>query len=161
MRHWLMKSEPDVYSIDDLARDGKTGWEGVRNAQARNSMRDDMRVGDLVLFYHSNAEPSGVAGVAVVSRPAHPDPSQFDPSSPYHDPKSRPAAPTWLQVELSFVARFPRFVPLATLRDDPALAGIPVARKGQRLSVMPIDPAHFAHVCATGGWAPAGGAAHG
>lgn len=154
MRHWLMKSEPEVYSIADLARDGRTGWEGVRNAQARNSMRDDMKVGDLVLFYHSNAEPPGVAGVAVVSRGAHPDPSQFDPASPYVDPKSRPESPTWLQVELSFVAVFPRFVPLATLREDPALAGILVARKGQRLSVMPVEAAHFAHVCALGGWAP-------
>ena len=150
MRYWLMKSEPDVYSIDDLARDGQTTWEGVRNYQARNFMRDDMRVGDRVLFYHSNAEPPGVAGVAAVARTASPDPTQFDRSSPYHDPTSPPDDPRWSTVTLRFVEAFPHLVSLAALKADPALAGLEVTRRGSRLSVHPVDPAHFARIAALG-----------
>ena len=147
-RFWLMKSEPDVYSIDDLARDGQTGWEGVRNYQARNFMRDDMKVGDKVLFYHSNAKPPGVAGVAEVCRAAYPDPAAFDPSSPYFDPKSKPEAPAWLRVDLRFVRRLPRLVPLDALKGDPLLSGMLVTLRGQRLSVQPVSPAHFDRVIA-------------
>lgn len=150
MKHWLMKSEPDVYGIDDLARDGTTTWEGVRNYQARNFLRDDMRVGDLVLFYHSNASPPGVAGVARVSREAYPDPTAHDPASPYFDATAPRDAPRWLMVDVAFVERFPHMVPLDSLKADPALDGMLVLRKGQRLSVQPVAPEHFAHVVALG-----------
>ena len=150
MRHWLMKSEPDVYSIDDLARETSTSWTGTRNYQVRNWLRDDVRVGDRVLFYHSNADITGVAGVAEVSRGAYPDPLAFDPTSEYHDPKSDPAAPRWLTVDIRFVERFPAVVPLAVLKADPALEGMEVTRRGTRLSVHPVDAAHFERVCTLG-----------
>lgn len=150
MRYWLMKSEPDVYSIDDLARDGSTGWDGVRNYQARNFMRDEMKVGDLVLFYHSNADPPGIAGVARVCREAHPDPTQFDPSSKYHDPKSDPDDPRWLMVDVEFVEKFPHLVSLAELKANPKLEGMYVTRRGMRLSVQPVEPAHFEEVVRMG-----------
>jgi predicted RNA-binding protein with PUA-like domain len=145
-RYWLMKSEPDVYSIDDLARDGTTSWSGVRNYQARNFMRDDMKVGDLVLFYHSNAEPPGVAGIAKVVRTAHPDLTALDPRSPYHDPKATPENPIWQMVDVGFVAAFKRLVSLDDLRTDPALADMLVIKRGMRLSVQPVDPAHFKRI---------------
>lgn len=145
MATWLMKSEPDVYSIDDLARDGSTSWEGVRNYQARNFLRA-ARVGDLVLFYHSNAEPSGVAGLGRVVREAYPDPTQFDPASPYHDPDSPSAAPRWDRVDVGFVARFPRVVTLAELKAEPALDGLETTRRGSRLSVHPVSEAHAARI---------------
>lgn len=150
MRHWLMKSEPDVYSIDALARDGRTSWEGVRNYQARNWMRDDMKVGDKVLFYHSNAEPSGVAGVAEIVREAYPDPHAHDPSSPYYDETAKVGEPRWVSVDVGFVERFSEVLPLAALKAEPALAGMEVTRKGSRLSVHPVDPAHFAKIVAMG-----------
>jgi predicted RNA-binding protein with PUA-like domain len=146
MRHWLMKSEPDVYAIADLERDGTCGWEGVRNYQARNFMRDDMKVGDLVLFYHSNANPSGVAGVARVAGPPEPDPTQFDKKSEYFDGASTKHAPRWQMVRLAFVERFAAVLPLEVLRQDPALSGMLVLAKGQRLSVQPVDAAHFDRV---------------
>lgn len=149
MATWLAKSEPESYSIDDLQRDGATGWEGVRNYQARNSMRD-MKVGDRVLFYHSNGEPPGVAGIAVVRREAFPDPTQFDPASPYHDPGSKQEDPRWSSVELRFVEKFAKLVPLSVLRDDPALAGLEVTRKGSRLSVHPVSEAHYNRIVALG-----------
>lgn len=149
-RDWLMKSEPEVYGIDDLARDGQTSWEGIRNYMARNYMRDDMQPGDRVLFYHSQSTPPGVAGVAEVCRIGIPDPLQFDPSSHYFDPKSTPEAPRWVMVDVSFVERFNEVVPLAEIKADPTLEGILVARKGQRLSIMPVEPAHFDRVIALG-----------
>ncbi len=142
-----MKSEPEVYSIDDLARDRKTGWEGVRNYQARNSMRDGMKLGDLVLFYHSNATPSGIAGIAEVTRLAYPDPSQFDKKSEYYDAGSSEEAPRWLQVEIGFREKFARVVSLETLKADKQLDGMLVIRKGQRLSVQPVEEKHFDRVC--------------
>lgn len=145
-RYWLMKSEPDVYGIDDLARDGQTGWEGVRNYQARNFLRDDCKEGDLVLFYHSNADVIGVAGLASVCREAYPDPAQFDPASDYHDPGSKPENPRWVRVDLAFVEKFPATLPLAALKADPALDGLLVIQKGQRLSVQPVTPEHFEHI---------------
>lgn len=146
MRYWLMKSEPDVYSIDDLRRDGRTGWEGVRNYTARNWMRDDMKVGDRVLFYHSNAEPKGVAGVAEIVREAYPDPHALDPKSKYYDETAKPDEPRWVTVDIGFVEKFARVVDLAALKAEPALAGMEVTKRGSRLSVHPVDPAHFAKV---------------
>lgn len=144
-RYWLMKSEPGVYSIDHLARQGKGPWDGVRNFQARNHMRD-MRVGDLVLFYHSSTEPPGVAGVARVCREAYVDPTQFDPKDHHHDPKSRREDARWSMVDVEFVEKLPTYVALADLKDDPALEGMLVVRRGIRLSVQPVEAAHFAHV---------------
>jgi predicted RNA-binding protein with PUA-like domain len=150
-RYWLMKSEPDVYSIDDLARDGRASWEGVRNYQARNFMRDGMRKGDLVLFYHSNATPPGVAGVARVCREAHPDPTQFDARSEYHDPKAHKDAPRWLMVDVEMVERFDEVVSLDALKRDQSLADMQVVQKGQRLSVQPVEEQHFRRVLAMAG----------
>ena len=146
MRWWLMKSEPEVYSIDRLRAEGRTSWEGVRNYQARNFLRDDMKIGDGVLFYHSNASPPGVAGIARISREAWPDPHAFDPKSDYYDPKSKPEAPAWLTVEVEFVAKLPRLVSLEELKADPALDGMLVIRKGQRLSVQPVSEVHAQRV---------------
>lgn len=150
MTAWLMKSEPDVYSLSDLRRDGKTGWEGVRNYQARNYLRDDAKVGDLVLFYHSNAEPSGVAGLARIARAAYPDPSQFDPKSDYADPTSPTDAPRWVTVDVEFVEAWAAPVTLAQLKADPALEGMEVTRRGSRLSVHPVSDAHLERVVALG-----------
>jgi predicted RNA-binding protein with PUA-like domain len=133
---WLMKSEPDVFSIDDLARKKTEGWNGVRNYEARNFMRS-MRIGDRVLFYHSNALPSGVAGTAEVSRTAYPDPTQFDPKSEYFEPRATREAPVWFQVDLRFVSKLPRLVPLDELRGAPALADMKLFKRS-RLSVVPV-----------------------
>lgn len=145
-RYWLVKSEPEVYSIDDLEKDGVTGWEGVRNYLARNTMRDEMKAGDLVLFYHSNAEPPGVAGLAKVHGTAIPDPSQFNKKSEYYDATSSEAAPRWLMAQVQFVEKFAAPVPLAALKADPSLIGMPLLQKGQRLSVQPVSTEHFTRV---------------
>jgi predicted RNA-binding protein with PUA-like domain len=151
MNYWLMKSEPGVYSLDDLKRDGQTCWDGVRNYQARNYMRDGMAVGDRVLFYYSNAEPTGVAGVAEVCRAAYPDHTAWDPANPHYDPACRQETPTWLMVDIAYVVTFPRLVTLVEIKADPALAGMMVAQKGSRLSVQPVSEAHFRRVCELGG----------
>ena len=143
---WLCKTEPEVYSIDDFARDGVTGWEGVRNYQARNFMRDGMAPGDRVLIYHSNAEPAGVAGVAEVAGQAKADPTQFDPRSEFHDPASTHAEPRWLMRDLRFVERFRRVIGLEELRACPALRDMVALRKGNRLSVTPVTRAEVAAV---------------
>jgi predicted RNA-binding protein with PUA-like domain len=148
-RYWLVKSEPDVFSIDDLARDGRTSWEGVRNYQARNHMLA-MQLGDLALYYHSNAEPSGVAGVCEVVRLAYPDPTQFDPKSDYHDAGSKPDEPRWQMVDVGFVEKLPRLVPLDELKREAALEGMILLQKGTRLSVTPVSREHFEHVRAMG-----------
>lgn len=148
---WLMKSEPDVYGIDDLARDKREPWNGVRNYQARNFLRDGMSVGDLALFYHSNASPPGVAGVMRVGSPAEADELAFHPGSKYFDPKSDPEAPTWFQRQMDYVATFPRFVPLDDLKADPELEDLLVIRRGQRLSIQPVTREHFRHICRLGG----------
>ena len=150
-KYWLMKSEPDVYSIVDLEADERGDWEGVRNYQARNFMRDDMKVGDLVLYYHSNADPPGVMGLARISREAIPDSFAFDPTSKYFDPKSDPDNPAWVMVELEYVEKFPREVFLDQLKVDPALDGMLVTRRGHRLSVQPVEPKHFWRVVQLGG----------
>ncbi len=141
-RQWLMKSEPGVFSIDHLARDGSTTWEGVRNYQARNFMRDDLRPGDPVLFYHSNADPTGVAGLARVSRTGLPDPTALDPESDYFDPKASEEDPRWMMVEIEFVERFPAVVTLDDLRVAPGLEKMLVINKS-RLSVQPVTPEEF------------------
>jgi len=142
-RYFLLKSEPEVYSIDDLAREGTTMWEGVRNYQARNLMRDEMAVGDLALFYHSNAEPPGLAGLARVVRGAYPDPEQFDRTSRYYDARASLEAPRWLAIDVEHVERFEQMLSLGELRTEPRLADMLVLRRGMRLSVQPVDKAHF------------------
>lgn len=156
--YWLMKSEPDVYSIDDLQKDRRTPWEGVRNYQARNFMRDDMKVGDEVLFYHSNAKPPGVAGRGRVCKEGYPDPTAFDPDSEYFDPKSDPEAPRWILVDVEFVQKFDHLVALATLKEDPELVQMLVVQRGQRLSVQPVQAEEFERVLELAkGAPPAGG----
>ena len=147
-RHWLMKSEPEVYSIDDLESDGVTCWEGVRNYKARNLMRE-MKVGDPVLFYHSNAKPPGVAGVARVAREAYPDHFSWDPANRYFDPKSTPDQPTWFMVDVEFVERFPRLVSLRTLKETEGLEEMMVT-KPTRFSVQPVTPDEFRVVVSLG-----------
>ncbi len=137
-RYWLLKCEPAAYTIEDLERDGVTSWEGVRNFQARNFLRDDLKVGDGVLFYASNADPSGVTGLAEVARAGYPDPTAFDPKSRYYDEKSDPDAPTWYQVDIRFVDTFPEILPLETLKSTPGLEKMMVTQKGSRLSVQPV-----------------------
>lgn len=141
--HWLMKSEPSVYSIDDLKRDGKTYWDGVRNFQARNFMRDLMKKGDPVLFYHSNASPSGVAGRAEVRGEGYPDFTAWDKKNKHYDPKSTPEKPLWFMVDVKFVGKFKHFVPLDELKASPALRGMMVTKLGVRLSVQPVEKKHF------------------
>ncbi len=143
-RYWLMKSEPDVFSIQDLEKKRVSGWDGVRNYQARNFMKD-MRAGDVVLFYHSNADPPGVAGVAQVAKTAYPDPSQFDRKSQYFDPKATPERPIWFQVDVQFKEIFPRFLSLDELRGVPALSEMPLFNRS-RLSVQPVTPEQFATI---------------
>lgn len=144
MNHWLMKSEPDVFSIEDLSRAPRrtTSWEGVRNYQARNFLRAMVR-GDRALYYHSNAEPSGVAGIVEIVRTAHPDPTAWDPKSDYHDPKASPENPVWSMVDVRLVEIFPRLVPLEELRGVKALSGMELLRRGSRLSVQPVTAAQF------------------
>lgn len=147
-RYWLMKSEPHVYGLDDLKADGSTLWDGVRNYQARNFMRDDMKVGDLVLYYHSNTKPPGVVGLARVCKEGYPDPTQFDEDNKYYDPKSTAENPRWILVDLEYVAHFDAIVSLETLKAEDDLDGMLVIRKGQRLSVQPVEAHHFFKVCA-------------
>ena len=142
-RYWLMKCEPEAYTIEDLERDGTTTWEGVRNFQARNSMRDDMKPGDGVLFYASNAEPSGVSGLAEISRAGYPDPYAFQKGHKYYDEKSALDNPTWYMVDIRFVERFPEVIPLSTLKVTPGLESMVVNQKGSRLSVQPVTKEEF------------------
>src|SRR5262245_39953084 len=124
MQYWLMKSEPDVFSIDHLQKDHKAWWDGVRNFQARNLMRDKMKVGDMILFYHSSTTPPGVAGLARVSASARPDATSWDKRSEYFDPRSTPEKPQWFAVEVEFVEKFPTYIPLDQLKADPSLKGM-------------------------------------
>jgi predicted RNA-binding protein with PUA-like domain len=142
-KYWLMKSEPSVYSIDDLEKDKIAYWDGVRNYQARNFMRDEMKVGDKVLFYHSNAKPSGVAGICEVVKEGYPDFTAFDPEDIHYDPKSKRDEPTWFMVDVKFVEKFPQLVTLAEIKANPKLSNMKLVQRGNRLSVMPISKKEF------------------
>jgi len=141
MNYWLMKSEPSEYGIDDLRRDGRTSWGGVRNYQVRNMFRDDFARDDLAFFYHSSCAEPGIVGVMTVLGPAHADPTQFERKSDYFDPKSRPDSPTWLAVDVRFKSKFSRPLSLETLRTHPELADMQILRRGNRLSVTPVTEA--------------------
>jgi predicted RNA-binding protein with PUA-like domain len=152
--YWLMKSEGDCYGIDDLARDGTTSWEGVRNYQARNFMTQHMRIGDRVLFYHSNSTPSGVYGIAEVATAAHPDQSQFKKPTKYelandmshYDPKSTTDTPIWHCVDVAFVSKARTPLSLALIKADPSLEGMLVRANGSRLSIQPVTEKHFLYI---------------
>ncbi|AHE67917.1 EVE domain-containing protein [Legionella oakridgensis] len=139
--YWLMKSEPSCFSIDDLQNAPKqtTPWDGVRNYQARNFMRDQMNIGDLVFFYHSNCNPPGIVGIAEIVSSAYPDYTAFDPNSEHPDPNSTPEHPRWFMVDIRFKEKFPEIIPLNTLKYHPELGSMPLLRKGNRLSVMPVS----------------------
>jgi len=141
--YWLMKSEPDAYSIDDLARDKTEPWDGIRNYQARNMMRDDMKIGDDVLFYHSSCKVPAVVGLAKVASGAYPDPTQFDPRSKYYDEKSDQDDPRWLLVDVKFVRKLKRPITLKELKEHPALTDFRLNQRGNRLSIFPVDKAHW------------------
>ena len=140
MAYWLMKSEPDEYSIDDLkAAPKKTDmWDGVRNYQARNMMRDDMKKGDLIFFYHSNCDVPGIVGIATVAREGYPDPTAFDPKDKHYDPKSDPENPRWFLVDVKYKRKLKRTIALSELKQNPALEEFALVRRGNRLSVMPV-----------------------
>ncbi len=142
-KHWLIKSEPGVYSIQDLERDGETEWWGIRNYKARNYMRDEMRPGDPILYYHSNADVLGIYGLAEVAGEAHPDSKQFDKGHRYHDPKSSPDDPRWWCVDVRHVETFPEPVTRDRLKAEPSLAEMGVLRRGNRLSIQPVTRAEF------------------
>jgi predicted RNA-binding protein with PUA-like domain len=146
MNYWLMKTEPDTFSIDDLKRNKREAWDGVRNYQARNFMRDDMRVGDGVFFYHSNCAEPGIAGLAEVATDAYPDPSQFDPKSKYFDPGSSRDNPRWMLVDVTFVKKLKRVITLDELKNHKALTDMRLLRKGNRLSVMPVEAADWKYI---------------
>jgi predicted RNA-binding protein with PUA-like domain len=146
MRHWLLKTEPSTFSIDDLRARGREAWDGVRNYQARNSLRDDVQVGDRVLIYHSSTDIPAIVGTARVARAAYPDPSAWDPDSAYFDPKSGPENPRWVMVDVAFESKFAAPLSLAELRTMPALGEMVLLRKGMRLSVQPVTPEEFAAV---------------
>ncbi|MBP9822123.1 MAG: EVE domain-containing protein [Candidatus Pacebacteria bacterium] len=150
MNYWLVKSEGDCYSIDDFKRDKKTAWEGIRNYQARNFMMKDMKIGDLVLFYHSVSDPTGVYGVAKVSSKPHPDLSQYDKKDIHFDPKATKDKPIWFCVDLSFVKKFKKAVTLEDIKRDSKLEGMLVRVKGSRLSVQPVSEKHFKHLVSVG-----------
>jgi predicted RNA-binding protein with PUA-like domain len=149
-QYWLVKSEPDAFSIDALAKKGKTCWDGVRNYQARNYIRDQMAIGDGVLFYHSNADPTGVAGVAEVCSKAYPDPTAWDPKHDHFDPKTKKDAPAWMMVDIKFEEKFAKVVTLDDLRANAKLADMLVLKRGQRLSVQPVTKAEFEEVLRMG-----------
>lgn len=146
MNYWLLKSEAICYSIDDLKRDKKVAWSGIRNYQARNFMRDNMKVGDLCLFYHSSAEPSCVVGIAKVSSLPHPDETQWDKKDEHFDPKATKEKPIWICVDVSFVEKFKTEISLGRIKIDPKLKGIAVAQTGSRLSIQPVSKEHFEHI---------------
>lgn len=152
IRYWLIKSEPDVFSFDDLQQAPKqtTCWDSVRNSSARNFMRDGMKTGDLAFYYHSNAEPSGIVGICEIVREGYPDHTSWDPAHDYFDPKSDPEVPTWYMVDVKAVQPFRTMVTLPQIKADPALAEMALVKVG-RLSVVPVTPEEWAHVCALGG----------
>lgn len=144
--YWLMKSEPHVYPYEQLVADGSTHWDGVRNYQARNLMRDEMKKGDLVLYYHSNFKPPHVVGIAKISREGYPDFTAQDSSSKYFDEKATPENPRWMMVDIEPVMELPQIIPLDEIRNNPECEGMLLIRKGQRLSVQPVEEEHFSAV---------------
>ena len=145
MNYWLMKSEPDVYGIDHLkAANKKTDtWDGVRNYQVRNMMRDDMKKGDLAFFYHSNCKEPGIAGIMIIVREGYPDYTALDPNEKYYDPKSDPDNPRWYMVDVRYVRKLKRVITLTELKTHPELEDLPLIRRGNRLSVMPLSEQHW------------------
>lgn len=146
MNYWLIKSEPSAYSIDDLKRDKRTHWDGVRNYQARNFMRDEMKKGDLVLFYHSNSDPTGVVGVCEVVKEGYPDFTAFDPEDKHYDPKSKEDNPTWIMVDVKFKKKFKKPVTLKEIKENPKLQNMKLVQRGNRLSVMPVAEEEFKEI---------------
>ena len=148
MKFWLMKSEPSEFSIDDLEQRPEQieHWDGVRNYQARNMMRDDMKSGDQVFFYHSNCDEPGIVGLARVVREAYPDHTAFDPDDKHYDPKSRLESPSWYMVDVGFVRKLKRTISLAELKERPELEGFPLIRRGNRLSIMPVNEAQWRYI---------------
>ena len=151
-KYWLLKSEPSTWSWEDQLRKGDKGegWDGVRNYQARNMMRDDLKLGDMVLFYHSNTKPPHVAGIARVSREGYPDHTSWDPESKYYDEKSSPDNPRWIMVDIEAVQEMEK-VSLVDIKANPALEGMPLVQKGQRLSVQPVSKEQYEEICRMGG----------
>ena len=149
-KFWLMKSEPDVFSIDQLKKDKTSLWDGVRNYQARNFMMKDMQVGDQILFYHSNTKPPGIAGLAKVSQAARPDPTQFNKKSEYYDAKSTKENPRWYCVEVQFKKKFKNYIPLDEIRKVKGLEKMLLIKKGQRLSIQPVTEKEFNILCQLG-----------
>ncbi len=149
-RYWLFKSEPSVFSIDRLAKMKKAPWDGVRNYQARNFMRDEIKLNDLVLFYHSSVQPAGIAGLARVVKESYPDAGAQDKNSDFYDPKASAKRPIWFMVDVEFVKKFSRLVTLSELKSDPAFKGMMVIRKGVRLSIQPVSKEHFERICGLG-----------
>ena len=143
MTYWLMKSEPDAYSIDDLERDGREKWDGIRNYQARNMMRDEMKIGEEIFFYHSNCKEPGIVGIARVASAPYPDPTQFDKKSKYYDAKSGADNPRWCLVDVEFVRKLNRTITLTELKAQKTLADMILTRKGNRLSIMPVARKHW------------------
>lgn len=143
MAYWLMKSEPDVYSIDDLARDGREKWDSIRNYQARNMMRDDMKIGDEVFFYHSSCKQPGVVGIAKVASKPYADPTQFDKKSNYFDATSDKENPRWILVDVAFVRKLSRTISLTEIKAEKSLEDMILNRKGNRLSIMPVEKKHW------------------
>lgn len=148
MKYWLVKSEPSEFSIDDLKNmPGKTEhWDGVRNYQARNFMRDEMKKGDLVFFYHSNCEPPGIVGVAMVVKEGYPDHTAFDPGDSHYDPKSDPENPRWMMVDIRYVRKFRKIISLAELKTHKPLKNMRLLQKGNRLSVMPVEKTEWDYI---------------
>lgn len=141
--YWLMKSEPDAYSIDDLERDGREPWDGIRNYQSRNTMRDDMQVGDRAFFYHSSCKVPAIVGIMRIASDAYPDPTQFDESSKYYDPKSTREEPRWMLVDVEFERRLKRPIPLTELKEHPGLEDFLLLKRGNRLSIFPVSAKHW------------------
>jgi predicted RNA-binding protein with PUA-like domain len=155
VNHWLLKSEPSAFSYDDLAKSpgGTTGWSGVRNYQARNTMRDLMKVGDRAFFYHSSADPTGIVGVCEIVREAYPDPTQFDKKDEMnHDPKSRKESPTWVQVDVRALAKFAEVITLDRLRKEKSLSKMVLLQRGSRLSVQPVTAKEWQVICSIAAW---------
>ena len=146
MTYWLMKSEPDLFGIDDLQRVGVEPWDGIRNYQVRNMIRDQMRVGDLAFFYHSNCITPGIVGIMRIHSASYPDQTAFDPGHRHYDPKSNPAKPRWYQVDVAFVTKFAEVIPLSWLKQQPQMADSPLVRHGNRLSIMPLSEQQWAFI---------------